>query len=64
MLMHLVLCARIPLGFTFSYPAVQDRIDHGVLTTWTKGFDIKGVENEDVVKQLEDALAKRVSAKL
>lgn len=64
MLMPLVLCARIPLGFTFSYPAVQDRIDHGVLTTWTKGFDIKGVENEDVVKQLEDALAKRVSTEL
>ncbi|RYO76996.1 hypothetical protein DL762_009542 [Monosporascus cannonballus] len=34
----------IPLGFTFSYPAMQERIDHGVLTTWTKGFEIKGVE--------------------
>lgn len=31
----------LPLGFTFSYPATQGYIDHGVLQTWTKGFDIK-----------------------
>ncbi|RYP75159.1 hypothetical protein DL770_007467 [Monosporascus sp. CRB-9-2] len=49
----------IPLGFTFSYPAMQERIDHGVLTTWTKGFEIKGVEGQDVVAQLEDAITKR-----
>ncbi|RYP08720.1 hypothetical protein DL764_001740 [Monosporascus ibericus] len=52
----------IPLGFTFSYPAMQQRIDHGVLTTWTKGFEIKGVEGQDVVAQLEDAIAKRTVA--
>jgi hexokinase len=33
----------MPLGFTFSYPATQERIDHAVLKTWTKGFDISGV---------------------
>jgi len=49
-----------PLGFTFSYPASQDYIDHGVLQRWTKGFDIDGVEGEDVVPMLEKALAKRV----
>lgn len=55
------LSARIPLGFTFSYPAMQNHIDHGELTTWTKGFDIEGVEGQDVVKQLGDAIEKRVS---
>lgn len=46
------------LGFTFSYPAIQDSIDHAVLQTWTKGFDIKGVEGEDVASQLRDAMKK------
>jgi hexokinase len=49
------------LGFTFSYPATQDFIDHGVLQRWTKGFDISGVEGEDVVPMFEEALAKKVS---
>ena len=47
----------LPLGFTFSYPATQDSIDHGVLQRWTKGFDISGVEGHDVVPPLEAALA-------
>lgn len=42
----------MPLGFTFSYPARQERIDHAVLQTWTKGFDIKGVEGEDAAQHL------------
>ena len=50
---------KIPLGFTFSYPATQDYIDHGVLQRWTKGFDIEGVEGKDVVPLFEDAIAKR-----
>lgn len=36
----------ISLGFTFSFPVTQEEIDHGVLQTWTKGFDIKGMEGE------------------
>jgi hexokinase len=53
--------SSLPLGFTFSYPATQDYIDHGVLQRWTKGFDIDGVEGHDVVPQFEAALKKRVS---
>ncbi|KAJ4990713.1 hexokinase [Stagonosporopsis vannaccii] len=49
----------MPLGFTFSYPATQARIDHAVLKTWTKGFDIAGVENHDVAQQLRDKIAAR-----
>lgn len=52
--------AHLPLGFTFSYPATQDYIDHGVLQRWTKGFDISGVEGQDVVPQFQKALEARV----
>ncbi|KAI0464222.1 hypothetical protein LJB42_001827 [Komagataella kurtzmanii] len=46
----------LPLGFTFSYPASQTRIDTGVLQRWTKGFDIPNVEGEDVVPLLMDKI--------
>ncbi|KAI1335654.1 hexokinase [Xylariaceae sp. FL0016] len=50
---------KIPLGFTFSYPATQNYIDEGILQRWTKGFDINGVEGENVVPMLEAALDAR-----
>jgi len=50
---------KLPLGFTFSYPASQEYIDHGVLQRWTKGFDIDGVEGKDVVPPFEAALQER-----
>jgi hexokinase len=50
---------KLNLGFTFSYPATQDYIDHGILQRWTKGFDIDGVEGENVVPMFEAAIAKR-----
>jgi hexokinase len=49
----------MPLGFTFSYPATQSRLDHAILKTWTKGFDISGVEGQDVAQQLRDAIKAR-----
>lgn len=56
----LTLRSSLPLGFTFSYPVRQDAVDRGTLVTWTKGFNIKGVEGEDVVLQLEQVLERRV----
>lgn len=54
-----------PLGFTFSYPATQSRIDSGVLQRWTKGFDIPGVEGEDVVPLLMEKInAKNLPVKV
>ena len=50
---------KLPLGFTFSFPATQNFIDHGVLQRWTKGFDIAGVEGKDVAPLFEAALEKR-----
>ncbi|EAQ92847.1 hypothetical protein CHGG_01082 [Chaetomium globosum CBS 148.51] len=51
---------KLPLGFTFSYPATQNYIDEGILQRWTKGFDIDGVEGHNVVPMFEAALAQRV----
>ncbi|KAL5614377.1 uncharacterized protein BROUX77_000214 [Berkeleyomyces rouxiae] len=50
---------KLALGFTFSYPAEQTHIDHGILQRWTKGFDIAGVEGENVVPMFEAALSRR-----
>ena len=50
---------HIPLGFTFSYPATQEYIDHGILQRWTKGFDISGVEGKDVAELFDNALKRR-----
>lgn len=51
---------ELHLGFTFSYPCTQNAIDQGVLQRWTKGFDIDGVEGEDVVPMFEEALERKV----
>jgi len=48
----------IPLGFTFSYPCSQEKIDHGVLIRWTKGFSAPNTEGHDVVAMFRDSLAK------
>lgn len=54
----IVLDKDISLGFTFSYPCLQERIDHGTLLRWTKGFGAAGVEGNDVVAMFRKALDK------
>jgi hexokinase len=46
----------IALGFTFSYPCLQEKIDHGILIRWTKGFGAPGVEGHDVGSLFRKAL--------
>ncbi|KAF9224913.1 hexokinase [Gyrodon lividus] len=48
----------LPLGFTFSYPCSQDRIDHGELIRWTKGFGAPNTEGRDVAEMFKQSLAK------
>ncbi|KAI0733327.1 hexokinase [Fomitopsis betulina] len=48
----------LPLGFTFSYPCLQDRIDHGVLIRWTKGFGATNTEGRDVVELFRKSIDK------
>ncbi|XP_055358104.1 hexokinase-2-like isoform X2 [Betta splendens] len=49
----------LPLGFTFSFPCEQKEIDKSILIRWTKGFNCSGVEGQDVVKLLKEAVHRR-----
>ncbi|XP_074525970.1 hexokinase-2 [Halichoeres trimaculatus] len=51
--------ASLPLGFTFSFPCHQSRLDQGILLKWTKGFRASGCEGQDVIKLLKDAVQRR-----
>uniref|UniRef100_A0A8C5SJP7 Hexokinase-2 n=1 Tax=Laticauda laticaudata TaxID=8630 RepID=A0A8C5SJP7_LATLA len=50
---------KLPLGFTFSFPCHQTKLDESILDTWTKGFKCSGVEGKDVVSLLRKAIKKR-----
>lgn len=49
----------LPLGFTFSFPCKQEGLTKAKLVRWTKGFRCSGVEDEDVVELLRDAIKRR-----
>lgn len=67
------LAQKTPLGFTFSFPCKQEvsprrsgvsmmtsqGLDVGRLITWTKGFQCAGVEGEDVVDLLHQAIRRK-----
>ncbi|KAI9766338.1 MAG: glucokinase [Geoglossum simile] len=44
------------LGFAFSFPAYQSKINSGVLLRWTKRFDIPDAVGQDVCKLLQDEI--------
>lgn len=50
---------RLPLGFTFSFPCRQEGLARAKLVNWTKGFKCSGVEGQDVVQLLTEAIARR-----
>ena len=47
------------LAFTFSFPVEQKSIASGNLIAWTKGFTAIGVQGEDVVNLLTEALRRK-----
>ncbi|XP_035021764.1 hexokinase-2 isoform X1 [Hippoglossus stenolepis] len=51
--------ASLPLGFTFSFPCHQSKLDQGILLRWTKGFKASGCVGQDVVMLLKDAVRRR-----
>ncbi|KAK0549995.1 hexokinase [Tilletia horrida] len=53
-----ILEENIPLGFTFSYPMEQERINHGRLVRWTKGFGNPNTEGKDVAEMFRKSLEK------
>ncbi|XP_069702988.1 hexokinase type 2-like [Periplaneta americana] len=54
----------LPLGFTFSFPLIQQGLTKGILERWTKGFKVSGVIGKDVVQLLEEAIARRGDVKI
>uniref|UniRef100_A0A914WV58 Phosphotransferase n=1 Tax=Plectus sambesii TaxID=2011161 RepID=A0A914WV58_9BILA len=54
----------LKVGFTFSYPCEQTSLRSAKLLRWTKGFDASGVEGEDVVRLLEEAIQRHGGIKV
>uniref|UniRef100_A0A8C6P9Y0 Hexokinase-2 n=1 Tax=Nothobranchius furzeri TaxID=105023 RepID=A0A8C6P9Y0_NOTFU len=51
--------ASLPLGFTFSFPCNQSKLDEGILLKWTKGFKASDCEGKDVVMLLKEAIQRK-----
>ncbi|XP_017270188.1 hexokinase-2 [Kryptolebias marmoratus] len=51
--------ASLPLGFTFSFPCHQSKLDEGILLKWTKGFKASDCEGKDVVMLLKEAVRRK-----
>lgn len=56
---HQLEGTSLPLGFTFSFPLIQEGLATGRLAHWTKGFKCSDVEGEDVVDLLKQAVKRR-----
>ncbi|XP_071792604.1 hexokinase-4-like [Asterias amurensis] len=58
---HFAKCDSVtfPLGFTFSFPMEQRRLDSADLLIWTKDFAVDGVVGKDVVALLQKAIVKK-----
>ncbi|XP_053444611.1 hexokinase-2 isoform X2 [Nycticebus coucang] len=50
---------KLPLGFTFSFPCHQTKLDESFLVSWTKGFKSSGVEGRDIVSLIRKAIQRR-----
>ncbi|TRY90527.1 hypothetical protein DNTS_002655 [Danionella cerebrum] len=55
---HQINHNRKPLGFTFSFPCAQSKIDEGVLLSWSKNFKVRGVQGTNVVQSLRKSIHK------
>ncbi|XP_075324426.1 hexokinase-2 isoform X2 [Odontesthes bonariensis] len=51
--------ASLPLGFTFSFPCHQSKLDEGVLLRWTKGFKASDCVGKNVVTLLKEAVQRK-----
>ncbi|KAI5617445.1 putative hexokinase HKDC1 [Silurus asotus] len=49
---------KIPLGFTFSFPCLQSKLDEGMLLSWSKDYKARGVKGADVVELLRQSISK------
>ncbi|XP_036043646.1 hexokinase-3 isoform X2 [Onychomys torridus] len=56
---HPVENQALKLGFNFSFPCHQTGLDRSTLISWTKGFRCSGVEGQDVVQLLREAIQRQ-----
>ncbi|XP_012577937.1 PREDICTED: hexokinase-3 isoform X3 [Condylura cristata] len=49
----------LQLGFNFPFPCHQTGLDRSTLISWTKGFKCSGVEGQDVVQMLREAIQRQ-----
>eukprot|EP00064_Thunnus_orientalis_P004860 superscaffoldBa00000459_g4873 len=56
---HNIKDKKLPVGFTFSFPCQQTKLDESYLLTWTKRFKASGVEGMDVVQLLNKSIKQR-----
>lgn len=61
---HNLMDKNLPLGFTFSFPCRQEGLDRAILTQWTKGFKCEGVEGNNIVQLLHEAIERRGDIKV
>ncbi|XP_065648724.1 hexokinase-2 isoform X2 [Hydra vulgaris] len=47
------------IGFTFSFPVKQTSLTKGTLIKWTKGYNISGVVDHDIIQLLSEAIEKQ-----
>lgn len=57
-LKNMPIDAKIPMGFTFSFPMTQHSLHSAKLVTWTKSFNCPAVVGADVVQMLQSSLRK------
>ncbi|XP_066534343.1 hexokinase HKDC1 isoform X2 [Hoplias malabaricus] len=48
---------RKPLGFTFSFPCLQSKLDEGVLLSWSKNYKVRCVQGTNVVQALRESIS-------
>lgn len=60
----IALDAKMPMGFTFSFPMKQHSLHSAELVTWTKSFNCPSVVGRDVVELLQESLKKHGMANI
>ncbi|CAO2596140.1 Hk3, partial [Lemmus lemmus] len=56
---HTLKNQDLKLGFNFPFPCRQTGLDRSTLISWTKGFRCSGVEGQDVVQLLREAIQRQ-----
>ncbi|XP_057643111.1 hexokinase-3 [Chionomys nivalis] len=56
---HTLKNQDLKLGFNFPFPCHQTGLDRSTLISWTRGFRCSGVEGQDVVQLLREAIQRQ-----